>query len=433
MRLVLLAAFVALPSLVQAQGQNNYGSIYSLYGVGERSEYSTSQSAMLGHAGAALRSGGYVGLANPALFSDQNVTTFSAGASVATVQAEDARTTGTSTGTAGDITAVHLGIPLLQGRLGVAVAFRPYSRVNYRAAIEDSISVEDEFEPYTLNQEGSGGLQQLTAGIGTRIGSAVQVGASAEFLFGTQELLQRTEFDDRDFAQTRQSRSTRLSGLTATIGGAVTARSLRADDDAMTFAASLTFPTSLSATRSTTLGESLDRDTLRTPDGALAVDGDVDLPLIARGGVSYRAGGRWAATLGGLYEPWSGFESTLPLGGFDSDRGFDELRDRWRVGGGVEITPAGRDLRASAIRRTSYRLGGYAERGLYSPEAQNVTTVALTGGVSVPNRLTGARFDLGFELGTRGSTEGVLVRDSFLKGTLTINFGERWFVRRQFN
>ena len=64
---------------------------------------------------------------------------------------------------------------------------------------------------------------------------------------------------------------------------------------------------------------------------------------------------------------------------------------------------------------------------------QDVTTFALTGGVSLPNRLTGARFDLGLELGTRGSTEGVLVRDTFLKGTLTLNFGERWFIRRRFD
>ncbi len=422
-----------MPGLVQAQGQNNYGSIYSLYGVGERLEHSTSQSAMMGHAGASMRSGGYVGLVNPALFSDQGVTTFSAGASLATVRGEDARTADVSTGTAGDVAALHLGIPLLMGRLGVAIGYRPYSRVNYRAALEDSISVEGEFAPYTLNQEGSGGLQQLTAGIGTRIGEAVQIGASAEFLFGTQEFLQRTQFDDRAFTQTRQSRSTRLSGVTATVGGAVTARALRADDDALTFAASLTLPTSLSATRTSTLGESLDRDTLRAPDGSLSLDGTVDLPLTARGGLTYRSGARWAASVGGLYEPWAGFESTLPLGGFDAANSFDVLDDRWRVGGGVEVTPAGRDLRASTLRRTSYRLGGYAERGLYSPSGQNVTALALTGGLSVPNRLTGARFDLGVEVGTRGSTTGVLVRDSFLKGTLTINFGERWFVRRQYN
>ena len=432
MRFVLLA-FLVLPGLAHAQGQNNYGSIYSLYGLGERIEHSSSQAAMLGHAGASLRSGAYVGLANPALFADQGVTTFSAGASVATVRGEDALTAGTSTGTAGDITSVHLGIPLLAGRLGVAVAFRPYSRVNYRAAIEDSITVEGDMEPYTLNQEGSGGLQQLTAGIGTRIGSAIQLGASAEYLFGTQEYLQRTQFDDANFAETRESRSTRLHGFTATLGAAVTARALRAEDDALTVAASVTLPTNLSATRSTTLGESLDRDTLRTPDGALSVDGDADLPLTARGGLTYRAGSRWALTVGGLYEPWSGFESTLPLGGFDAANNVDILRDRWRVGGGFGITPAGRDLRASALRRTSYRIGGYAEQGLYSPDGQDVTTLALTGGISVPNRITGARFDLGAEVGTRGSTTGVLVRDSFLKGTLTINFGERWFIRRQYN
>ncbi len=430
---------LALPGLVHAQGQNNYGSIYSLYGLGERVEYGSSQSAMMGNANAALRSGTYVGLTNPALWADQSVTTFSAGASVATVRGEDALTQGSSVTTAGDVSSVHLGVPLIPGRLGVAVSYRPYSRVNYRAATEDSISVEGSMARFTSNLEGTGGLQQLTAGVGARLGSAVQFGASADVIFGTQESLRRVQFfdvdgnNDNDFAETREARSTRLRGITATLGAAFTALSLARDDDALTFAGSLTLPANLTADRSATLGESLDRDTLRTPDGNLSIDGDVDLPLIARAGVSYQSGARWSATLGGLYEPWSGFESTLPLGGFDSATGFDVLRDRWQIGGGFEVTPAGRDPRASALRRTSYRLGAYAERGLYRPEDQNVNTLALTGGLSLPNRFTGARIDLGFELGTRGSATGVLVRDRFLKGTLTINFGERWFVRRQFN
>ena len=431
-RLALFAALV-LPAAVQAQGQNNYGSIYSLYGLGERVETGSSQSAMLGHAGAALRSGSYVGLTNPALWADQGVTTFSAGASVATVRGEDGLTEGTSLGTAGDISALHLGIPLLPGRLGVAVAYRPYSRVNYRAEVEDSLLVEGTYAPYSLNQEGAGGLQQLSLGVGVHLGPAVQIGASAEGLFGTQEFLQRTRFTDLGFLETREARSTRLRGLTGTVGAVVSARSLRAEDDALSIAASLTFPAQLSATRTTTLGESLDRDTLQTPDGSVSLDGDVTLPLTARGGLTYRSGGRWLATVGGSYEPWSRFESTIPLGGYDPATGLDLLSDRWRVGGGVEVTPAGRDLRASALRRTSYRLGGYAEHGLYAPSGEDVMTMALTGGISVPNRLTGARFDLGVEAGTRGSTTGVLVRDSFLKGTLTINFGERWFVRRRFD
>ena len=433
-RLAAFALSLALSSSAFAQGQNNYGSVYSLYGLGERIEQSSSQSAMMGHAGSALRSGSYVYVSNPALWADQGVTTFSAGASVAAVRGRDAATDVSSVGTAGDLSQLHLGVPLLAGRLGVALAYRPYSRVNYRAALRGSLMVEDDTAAYTLNQEGAGGLQQASAGLGLRIGEALQVGASAEVIFGTEELLQRTQFDDNTlYLQTREARSTRLRGVTATLGAVATARNLRSDDDLLSVAAAVTLPTTLDATRTVTLGESLDRDTLLTAAGERSVDGDARLPLVLRGGVAYQTGGRLALALDGLYEPWSSFESTLPVGGFDETQGIDRLQDRYRVGAGVEVTPAGRDRRAGVLGRTSYRLGGYAERGLYAPTESDVTTLALTGGLSVPNRLTGARFDLGFELGTRGSTEGVLVRDTFLKGTLTINFGERWFVRRRFN
>jgi hypothetical protein len=245
--------------------------------------------------------------------------------------------------------------------------------------------------------------------------------------------VQRTQFDDASFVETRQARVTRLRGVTGTLGATATLRQLARDDDALTLAGVLMLPTSLSGSRTITLGESLDRDTLFTTDGSPSLDGDVTIPLGARAGVTYQSGLRWLATLDASYEPWSDFDSTLPVGGFDAASGLDQLRDRSRIGGGVEITPGGRDRRASLLQRTSYRFGGYAERGLYAPQGQDVTTLALTGGLSIPNRITGARIDLGAEIGTRGSTEGVLVRDTFLKGSLTLNFGERWFVRRRFD
>ncbi|MEM0961309.1 MAG: hypothetical protein AAGK21_02055 [Bacteroidota bacterium] len=432
MRFTILA--LALVSAgAHAQGQNNYGSIYSLYGLGERAEFGSSQASMLGYSGTALRSGTYVNVSNPALWSDQTVTTFSAGAVLSSVRGEDELASDASVGTSGDVSVLHFGIPILPGRLGAAVAYRPYSRVNYRAAIRDSLLIEDVMAPYTLNQEGSGGLQQISAGLGLRLGNAVQLGASADVLVGTQEQLQRTEFDSQSFLETRQSRVTKLRGFTATFGASVSARSLATDDDVLSFAGSIMLPTTLNGTRTVTLGESLDRDTLRAPDGSLSQDGDLDIPMSLRGGVAYQAGRRWLATLDALYEPWSQFESTLAVGGFNPTSGIDQLQDRLRVGGGVEIIPSGRERRAGVLQRSAYRLGGYAERGLYAPAGTDVTTLAVTGGISVPSRITGARFDLGFEAGTRGSAEGVLVRDTFLKGTLTLNFGERWFVRRRFN
>lgn len=423
--LVLAAAVAALPA-AHAQGQNNYGSVYSRYGVGERSEFGSSQSEMLGGAQTALRSVFYNGLASPALWADQQVTTFSAAVGLQGVRSADATATADSRATAGDIAGIQLGVPLIPSRLGLTLGYRPYSRVNYRATIPGMLVTEDDTTAYALNQEGGGGIQRISGGLGLRLGEVLQVGASADVLFGTVEYIQRTTFDTGAFSEVRQSRATRLSGISGTLGAVVTARSVASGDDALSAGLAVTLPTRLTGTQTLTLGQSLDRDTLAT-----AADGRATLPLLARGGLSYRAGARWLAALDATYEPWSSFSSTLPLGGFNAATGVDELRDRYRLGGGVEVVPAGRNRNAGILAQTAYRIGAYGERGLYAPSGESVQTLALTGGLSIPNRLSGARIDLGFELGTRGTTEGALVRDLFARGHLTLNFGERWFVRRR--
>ena len=427
--LVALAGVAAAPG-AHAQIQSDYGSVYSRYGLGERSDFASSQAAMLGGSGVSLRSSVYSNLSNPALWGDQVLTTFSVAGRVAAVRGVDAATPDASVGTAGDVAGLLFGVPIFPGRLGAVVSYAPYSRVNYRSTSTGDLDPSPGAAggggavPYRLSLEGGGGLQQLSAGLGLRVGSALQLGAKADVLLGTQEAVQQTSFDSTAFQATRLSRSTRVSGVTATLGATASARALVRDDDALTFGAAVTLPTDLSLERTTTLGDGLDRDTLATTRG-----GDATLPLVLRGGLTYRSGPRWLATVDALYEPWGGFESTLPVGGFDAGSGLDALRDRLRVGGGVEVSGGARRDAA----RAAFRLGGYAERGLYAPDGRDVATYAVTGGVSVPNRLTGTRIDLGVELGTRGSTEGVLVRDTFVKGTLTLNFGERWFVRRRFN
>jgi hypothetical protein len=380
---------------------------------------------MLGRSGVSMRTGVYNDLSNPALWSDQMVTSFTVSGGVTGTRSIDSFTTDASRATAGDLFGVQFGVPILPGRLGATVGYRPYSRTNYRSAFTGEIVVEDSTVGYQLNQEGAGGLQQIGGGLGLRIGEVLQVGASAEAIFGSTEYLERATFTAPGYVETRRALGTQYRGLTASIGVAATLRKLAREDDGLTLGAALTLPTRLEGDRTLTLGNSLDRDTLTS-----SIEGSSTLPLTARAGLSYRSGGRWLATVEGLYEPWSQFESTLPVGGFDATSGVNELQDRFRVGGGFQLVPS-QSRNARLLQRSAYRIGGYAEQALYAPTGASISTYALTGGLSLPTRLTGARFDLGFELGTRGSTDGVLVRDTFLKGSATINFGERWFVRRR--
>ena len=430
--LAALSLAVASPAAAQVGGSNDYGSIYSRYGLGERSDFSSSQGAMLGRTGVSVRTGVYNDLNNPALWADQSVTTFSVSGGVTGVRSVDGVTPDASRATSGDLFGLQFGVPILPGRLGATVGYRPYSRTNYRAATTGSVmsgdTDADSLISYQTNQEGAGGLQQIGGGLGLRLGQAIQVGASADVVFGSTEYLERTTFDGTGYEEVRRARATQYRGFTATLGLAATARKLARESDALTFGAALTLPTSLDGDRTETLGSSLDRDTLSTLQ-----TGQATLPLVARAGVSYLSGTGWLATVEGLYEPWSRFTSSLPVPGFDSAaaNSVDQLRDRFRVGGGLEVVPARRERTASLLRRSAYRIGGYAERALYAPTGSDLNTFALTGGVSLPTRLSGARFDLGVEVGTRGSTDGVLVRDTFVKGSATINFGERWFIRRR--
>ena len=419
---VFLAVLAAAPAW--GQGRNNYGSIYSRYGVGQRMDFSTSQAASLGGAGVATRSGIYTTLTNPALWSDLSVTTFNVAASVTGTRASDALSDVDAEATAGELEALHLGLPLLAGRLGLVAAYRPYSRVNYRAAVPGTLIAEGDTASYTINQEGSGGLQVLSAGLGLRLGPAVQLGASADVHFGTVETVQRTTFEQSTYAETRQSEATQLDGFGATFGAAVTLRKLAAANDGLTIGGSVSLPVGLDGTRTRTLGESLDRDTI-----AAALPAEVTLPLTARGGLSYRSGSRFLVTADAQYEPWTSFESTVPFAGVTD--GGTELADRLRVGGGVEFTPAGLNRRAGLFQRAAYRIGAYTDDGVAAPTGQSIRTTAVTAGVSFPTRISGARLDLGVEAGTRGSEDGVLVRDQYLKGTVTLNFGDRWFVRRR--
>ena len=425
--LFLLAALGLASGPALAQASNDYGSAYSRFALGQRYDFSTSQAEAMGLAGVAIRSGIYNGLANPALGADQSLTTFTASAGVRGVRSTDAADA-TSEATAGDLGLVQLGIPLYPGRTGLTLAYRPYSRVDYRAAEEGEIAIDgDDPTPYRANLEGQGGLQRLSIGIGTRIGDVLTVGASAEALVGTVEYLQRTEFPEGGsaFLETRESLSTRMYGFTGTFGAAASLRNLGREADALTLSAAFTLPTKLNASRSSLLGANLDRDTLSTQS-----DGDVTVPLTARGGISYQYSPKFLVATDVVYEPWQDFESDFAFGGYDAS-GASDLRSRWRVGAGLEWVPGGGERNASYFQRVNYRLGAYTETGFMSPEAQDVMTYALTGGLSLPTRVAGARVDLGFEVGTRGETEGVLVRDRFWRGTFTFNFGERWFIRRR--
>jgi hypothetical protein len=425
------------PAHAQSNGD---GSVYSRFGLGTFQDFSSSQSAALGRGGFALRSLNYTPSANPALWSDQVFTRLSGGASYQNIRAISGEGP-SSRLSSGTLEALQFSFPIYTRSLGVGLSFQPYTQYNYRTRREGSLPVQvtpDDVAQasYQVNFRGGGGLHRFRGGLGYAITDALRVGASLDVLFGIIENQRNTDFGQAPLRDIRLRDATRLTGVSGTIGGHLALADVLSSNDNLSVGAAVSLPTTLTGDRVLTLTESqsVAPDTLMV-GGQSSVDGSVSLPWRSRFGVAYQPNARWTFTADGIYEPWSSFSSTFsergPLSRFPVG-GEQTLTDRWRVSVGTEVLPAGSDQFTGYLANVAYRLGAYTEQLYVQPDGRtNVQMYAVTAGFSLPTSLSGTRIDLNLEAGTRGTTDGTLVRDNFYRVALHINFGERWFQERR--
>lgn len=426
--IALLAAGLLAP---ESRAQTNSdGSLYSRFGLGLLTDYSSTQIEAMGGNGVGLRSLNYVNFQNPASWSDQLLTRAVLGVQVESVASSDA-TDATSRLTSGDLRAVGFSFPILARRLGIAAAFLPYSRVGYRVRevgyVRPDPSIVADSIAYNVNFEGDGGLQQIVAGAGYRVNRYLSVGGDVRVLFGIIETGRRTAFPNTDgFTEADVVLSTRMLGVTGTLGAIGSLTGVLREEDHLSLGATFTLPTRLDARRVRTVGEGTEQDTL----GA-RIDGQADLPMAVAAGGSYRPDDRWTLTLGGQYQPWSEFTSDLPFPGY-APGATNQFFDRIRLSGGVEFLPAGSDLLEPYLRRVAYRLGLVYDQAYVNPQpAASLNTMAVTGGLSLPTLVPGTRLDVNMEVGTRGTTDLGLVHDLYYRFSATVNIGERWFLKQK--
>lgn len=429
--LAAIAVVLALPCLTlaaAAQGTDQ-GSVYSRFGLGERSLPFSPIGAAMGGGGFGLGGTSYASLANPAALADLSLTRALVGFRLDLLESSDA-TGAVSQQTTGALTGFSFGFPLYEGRWGVAVALTPYTRSGYGVQFDRTFDAGQGIlasDRYTAFFEGNGGLDRVSIGTGYRVHPNVSIGLRGDFTFGIIEDVQRALFVDPHYEEVRVATATRLRGLGAGFGIRAGTASVFRDGDYLSVGAFVDTPTRLDAERIVTSGSSFEPDTLGT-----SMEGTADLPVATGLGFAYQAGTRFALVADALYEPWSRFESSLAFPGHSSAA--SGMKDRSRVSGGVEFYPAGRDLLASLLKRTAYRLGAFVEQGYVTPDPdQTIRTLGLTAGLSFPTLFPGTRVDINVEAGKRGTASGLLVEDRYLKFGVNVNFADRWFVRRPLN
>ena len=415
------------PAAAQSSGDGSY---YSRFGIGTLQSFSSPQAEAMGGGAYGLRTTNYNPTANPALWADQIFTRATGAARVDVINAEDANGSTAQLG-AGSLEALQISFPLYTQRLGVGLAFQPYSTTNYevfrqgqvRTGLGDGVDV-----PYETTYEGRGGLYLFRSGLGGRITDNIRVGGALDVIFGSIKSTTQTEFGPTvPLSSSVSTEQTRVTGVTGTFGAQFSFQNVLSDEDMFGIGISATLPASLDGDRVRTLDQSLDADTIAVSDGSM------DLPYEIRAGVAYHLQKRWIFVADGSYAPWSEFDASFSeqpgLGRFPVG-GMDTMNDRWRLSAGSQVIPAGDDRFRSYFARTGYRLGVFAEQQYTTSDpGSNVNVLGATGGFSLPTAAPGTRVDLTFRVGTRGSTEPGLVQDVFYGVSLAISIGERWFQK----
>ena len=99
---------------------------------------------------------------------------------------------------------------------------------------------------------------------------------------------------------------------------------------------------------------------------------------------------------------------------------------------GFEIVPNRNDIRYY-MRRCAYRAGVYYDQAYYKLDGNNVNSMGVTLGITLPvfrwyNGLT-----LGVDMGQKASTRNDMIRERYAKIVVGFNIHDLWFMKPRYN
>lgn len=109
----------------------------------------------------------------------------------------------------------------------------------------------------------------------------------------------------------------------------------------------------------------------------------------------------------------------------------DSLQQSLSVAIGGEFTPKHTSI-SHLGKRMTYRMGLRYQQSYLSLNGHSINEFAVTGGVKFPFKRSLSNLNLGFEIGSRGTVQNNLIKNSFFDLTFGINIVENWFYKQKY-
>ena len=410
-RKIIVGVFLLISASLLAQEGTT--SPYSFYGIGILKFRGTAENRTMGGVGV-FSDSIHLNLQNPASYAGLKLINFSMGASHKNTKqktaTDDQRVSATS------LDYIAMGIPM--GKLGLGFGLMPYTSVGYHFYSNQ----EDGVTEYS----GSGGLNKAFLSLAYQITPELSLGVESNYNFGMIENTGTSSKENIEYG-TRAYNSSELYGFSFNIGAI--------------YKRMITEKLELSGSVTYTPGTSFNSNNYRKlatvsirPTGIFTVDErEIDMP-----NTSFTFPSQFTVGVGITEQKYWGIgaEYTLQETSNFSNRAFETENvsysnaSKFRLGG--YIIPNYNSF-GDYFKRMSYRGGIRFEQTGLRIDGHEINEFGISFGVGMPVGRLFSNFNLGFEIGQRGTTDYGLIQENFFNTFLSFSLNDRWFEKRLYD
>jgi hypothetical protein len=315
------------------------------------------------------------------------------------------------------------------------VGITPYSDVGYDfSSIETDKDIIGNTGNISYDSYGTGSVYKTFVGAGATFWKRLSVGAEMIYYFGNINKKSEMNYSDDSYRSVNAGNELSLRGVTGKFG--LQYEQKIAGDVSMLLGATYKMGTDVkgysTSYRYAVQSGVIDRlkhhvDTLGA--GKIGFADEIGL------GLSIKGGEQWMVEFDYLRSNWtnSGFEKASGFAVSGGSVFSSTVSQSFRAG--FELVPNRNDVRYY-LKRCTYRAGFYYDQSYYKLDGNNVNSMGLTFGVTLPiaplSRIHNA-ITLGVDLGQRASTRNNMIRERYAKFVISFNIHDIWFQKMQYN
>lgn len=431
-KLIILAVFLVISVCVSAQ-DGTYGaySPYSIYGIGDISKEGTAFNKSMGGTGIATRNRRFINYLNPAAVTARDTLSFMADFGL--VQNNTLYRQGDlrSANNTFNIYNFILSFPIYRSS-AFMVGITPYSDVGYDfSSVETDPEIIGNTGNISYDSYGTGSVYQAFFGAGVTFWKKLSVGAEAIYYFGNIDKITNMNYSDDSYRSLNSGNELMVRGTTGKFG--LQYEQKLGGDVSMIIGATYKLGTDMRGYSKSFryANQSSVTDSLRYTVDTLGASGlkfgdEIGL------GISVKKGEKWSAEFNYLRSDWR-------KSGFDNAQGFavsgnsvfsSTVSQSFRAG--FEIVPNRNDIRYY-FKRCSYRFGAYYDQAYYKLDGNNVNSMGITLGMTLPVFELYNGISLGVDIGQRSSTRNNMIRERYAMFVVGFNIHDLWFRKFQYD